>query len=138
MEYRIVLEPDDNGTILVSFPEFPEAHTYGATMTEARARALDALETVVQAYMKDRRPLPAPARVKKDEATVVVPAMVAAKMELYRALLAGKTTKYGLAKRLGWHVPQVDRLFDVRHQSQLNQLEQAAAALGKRVNVRVS
>ncbi len=63
---------------------------------------------------------------------------MAIKLALYRSLLETHTTKYALAKKLGWHVPQVDRLFDVRHRSRLGQLEAAAKALGKRVEVHVA
>ena len=40
-------------------------------------------------------------------------------------------TKAELARRLNWKCPQVDRLFDAHHQSQLSQLVSAAAVLGK-------
>jgi hypothetical protein len=33
--------------------------------------------------------------------------------------------KAELARRLGWHIPQVDRLFDLRHASRLDQIETA-------------
>jgi antitoxin HicB len=41
--------------------------------------------------------------------------------------------KVELARRLGWHMPQVNRLFDLRHASKFQQLETAAAVLGKRL-----
>lgn len=138
MDYRIVLTPDDNGTQLVSVPDFPEAHTFGVDVADARARAREAVETVIAAYMKDRRPIPKPRPTKKADLTVTLPALVTAKIDLYHALRDSRMTKYALAKALGWHVPQVDRLFDVRHASKLDQIEAAAAALGKRVEVRVA
>ena len=60
LKYPVILEPDDNDTILVSFPDFPEAHTYGKTEAEALSRAIEAIETVLIAYMADRRSIPAP------------------------------------------------------------------------------
>lgn len=138
MDYRAVLEPDDNGTIVVSFPDFPEAHTFGTTKEDALARAEDALATVIQAYIADRRPIPAPSTPRKRDAHVTLPILMAIKLSLYQALLDTHTTKYALAKKLGWHVPQVDRLFDIRHRSRLDQLEAAAKALGKRVEVHVN
>ena len=138
MDYRVVLEPDDNGTIVVSFPDFPEAHTFGETREEALARAEDALATVIQAYIADRRPLPKPSAAKKKDVSFTLPVIMAIKLALYQSLLETHTTKYTLAKKLGWHVPQVDRLFDVRHRSRLDQLEAAAKALGKRVEVDVA
>jgi len=43
-----------------------------------------------------------------------------------------------LARRLGWHMPQVDRLFDLRHASKLDQIETAARSLGRTVEVLVA
>jgi antitoxin HicB len=60
LDYRVTLDNDDNGTILVSFPDFPEAHTFGDTKAEALTRARDARAMVIDAYIKDRRPMPAP------------------------------------------------------------------------------
>jgi antitoxin HicB len=46
--------------------------------------------------------------------------------------------KSELARRLGWHMPQADRLFDLRHASRLDQIEAAARALGRTLEVRVA
>ena len=43
-----------------------------------------------------------------------------------------------LARRLGWRPLQVDRLFDLRHACRFDQIEVAARALGRRVNVTLS
>ena len=40
-----------------------------------------------------------------------------------------RVTKAGLARHPGWHMPQLDRLLDLRHDSRLDQLEKAFAAL---------
>ena len=45
--------------------------------------------------------------------------------------------KAELARRLGWHILQVDRLFDLRHASKFEQIETAAAVLGKGLVLRV-
>lgn len=131
-DYPVRLEPDDNGTVLVSFPDFPEAHTFGDDGPDALLRAQDALATVIDAYIKDRRPMPAPS---EGLPRVPVPALVAAKVQLYEAMLAGRIKKSELARRLHWHLPQVDRLLDIRHGSKLEQLEAAAAVMGRRLVV---
>ena len=46
--------------------------------------------------------------------------------------------KSELARRLGWHIHQVDRLFDLRHASKLEQREVAALVLGRHIEVRVA
>jgi antitoxin HicB len=46
--------------------------------------------------------------------------------------------KAELARRLRWHGPQVDRLFDFRHASRLDQIEAAFSALGAKLDVDVT
>lgn len=136
MDYPVTLERDDNDTILVSFPDFPEAHTYGDDEGNALERAKDALATVIDAYIKDRRDVPLPsARITKHRVTM--PALVEAKVSLYESMRAAKVGKAELARRLDWHLPQVDRLLEMTHGSKLEQLEAAFSALGKRLVVGV-
>ncbi|MGE0450593.1 MAG: type II toxin-antitoxin system HicB family antitoxin [Vicinamibacterales bacterium] len=136
MDYPITLERDDNDTLLVSFPDFPEAHTFGDDEADALAHAQEALATVLEAYIKDRRQIPLPAAASTRH-RVAVPALVEAKVRLYEEMRAAKVNKSELARRLHVHLPQVDRLLDVRHGSKLDQLEAAFAALGKRVHVAI-
>jgi antitoxin HicB len=132
MNYPVILERDDNDTVLVSFVDFPEAHTFGADVPDALAHAKDALATVIDAYIKDRRDVPMPsARVTRHRVTV--PALVEAKVRLYESMRAASVGKAELARRLDWHLPQVDRLLEMTHGSKLEQLESAFAALGKRL-----
>ena len=120
--------------ILVDFPDFPEAHTFGDTREEALRRASDALLTVIEAYMKDRQRLPQPSRGKL---TVNVPPLTVPKIELYKAMQQKKITKAELGRRLGWHMPQVDRILDVRHASRMDRLQQALQAVDRRLEVTV-
>jgi antitoxin HicB len=132
LAYPVRLEPDDNATVLVRFPDFPEAHTYGDDRHEALARAVDALSTVLDEYIRSDRDVPAPSA---GDDYVPVPAMTAVKLQLYRAMRRQQMTKAELARRLGWYKPQVDRLFKVFHHSRLDQLERAFAVLGMRLVV---
>ncbi len=136
MDYPVVIERDDNETFLVSFPDFPEAHTFGETIDEALRHAADALATIVDVYIKDRQDIPLPsARLTKYR--VAMPALVEAKVQLYEAMRRARINKAELARRLDWHPPQVDRLFAMTHASRLDQLERAFAALGMRLRVGV-
>ncbi|MDR6357387.1 DNA-binding transcriptional regulator LsrR (DeoR family) [Pseudomonas psychrotolerans] len=45
--------------------------------------------------------------------------------------------KAELARRLGVHMPQVDRLVDILHNSKIDQVEHALYLLGKRLQVTV-
>jgi antitoxin HicB len=97
------------------------------------------------------RPMPSPRRCKGalppvrkfplhrhpagDQRLVALPAIVAAKLELYRAMIETKTRKADLARKLGVHAPQVDRLLDLDHKSQLDQIEAAARAIGREFHI---
>jgi antitoxin HicB len=133
MEYPVTLEPDDNDTLLVSFPDVPEAHTFGRTEEEALRRAGDVLETVLGAYIRDRQAIPTPSKVTGR--SVTLPALSAMKVQLYEAMRQAGVTKAELARRLDVHMPQVDRLLDLRHGSKVDQLEAAAKALGGHLSV---
>jgi antitoxin HicB len=68
LQYPVSLEQDSNGTVLVSFPDIPEAHTYGADAGDALARAADALETAFGAVhgLSARHPQPVtPAKARE-------------------------------------------------------------------------
>ena len=45
--------------------------------------------------------------------------------------------KVELAQRLHWHISQVERLLDLNQTSLFEQFEQAAASLGKRVELHI-
>ena len=135
LRYPVKLRRDTNGTILVDFPDVPEAHTFGEDEGEALVHALDALETALSMYIDDRRDIPEPSTIKRRTKFVTAPALTEAKLALYSSMRAQKVGKAELARRLNCHLPQVDRLLDLMHTSRLDQIEAAFQALGKRVSV---
>jgi antitoxin HicB len=138
LRYPVTLEKDTNGTILVSFPDVPEAHTFGEDEGEALMHAADALETALSTYVDDRRDIPKPSPVKARGKAVALPALSEAKLALYQTMRAQRVGKAELARRLNCHLPQVDRLLDLMHSSRLDQMEAAFRALGKQISIQVS
>lgn len=135
--YPVTLTPDGD-TVLVTFVDVPEAITFGADEDEALLHAIDALETGLSFYVDARKPLPVPGKAKRGQKTVCPSALECAKLGVYQAMTEQGIRKAELARRLGWHMPQVDRLFDLRHASKLDQIEAAAKVLGRHLEVRVS
>ncbi|MBI5136518.1 MAG: type II toxin-antitoxin system HicB family antitoxin [Nitrospirae bacterium] len=131
-EYPATLTPADEGGFVVTFADVPEAITQGDTHEEALLAARDALETALSMYVDDRRDLPRPG-AGAGRALVSPGAIPCAKLGIYAAMRRQGVSKAELARRLHWHMPQVDRLLDLNHASRFTQLEQAAAALGQRV-----
>jgi antitoxin HicB len=136
-DYPVTLTPDGD-SVLVTFKDVPEALTFGADREEALMHAIDALETALSFYVEARQPLPVPSKPKRGQAVVRPSALESAKLGVYRAMTEQGIKKSELARRLGWHLPQVDRLFDLRHASRLDQIEAAARVLGRQLEVRVA
>jgi len=136
-DYPVTLTLDD-GSLLVTFVDVPEAITFGADEGEALLNAIDALETGLSFYVDARKPLPIASQPAPGQKTVRPSALECAKLGVYQAMTSQGIKKSELARRLGWHMPQVDRLFDLRHASKFDQIEAAANALGKRVCVQIA
>ncbi len=134
-DYPVTLTPDGD-TLLVTFADVPEAITFGVDEDEALLHGIDALETALSFYVEARKPLPQPS-APAGRPTVRPSALECAKLGVYQAMTEQGIRKAELARRLGWHLPQVDRLFDLSHASRFDQIEAAARALGRRVDVTI-
>ena len=135
--YPVTLMPDESGTIHVTFVDVPEAVTSGANEKEALLRAVDALATGLASYVESGLQLPSPGKPAKGQKTVCLSALQCAKLEVYQAMMNQGMKKSELARRLGWYMPQVIRLFNLKHASRLDYVEAAANVLGKNLLVRV-
>ena len=131
LTYPILLENDD-GTVLVTSPDFPELTTFGDDLDEAVARAVDALEEAIAARIHDRKDIPAPS---EGQTYAVLPTLTSVKVILYQGMRDQGIGKAELARRLGWYLPQVDRVLDVQHRSGLDTMDAALGAIGQRLQV---
>jgi antitoxin HicB len=136
-DYPVTLTPDE-GTVMVTFADIPEAITFGLDEDEALRQAVDALESALTFYIEDRKLLPTPSKPKRGQKTVRPSALECGKLGVYQAMTEQGIKKSELARRLGWHMPQIDRLFDLRHASKLDQIEAAASVLGKHVKLHIA
>ena len=128
--YPVELIKDDNGTVRVVFPDVPEAITFGDDEDEALLRAAEALETALSMYVDEKQDLPRPSAAN-GRRTVSPGPIECAKLGIYQTMRENQVRKTDLARRLGWHLAQIDRLLDLGHSSKVAQIEQAAAAMGK-------
>ncbi len=136
LAYPVILTPDDNDTFLVTFPDIPEAVTFGETEAEALVYALDALETILEAYLDDKRSIPYPSPAE-GRPVVVLPVVAAGKIVLHNTLIETGKKKADLARMLNLAPTLVDRLLSLRHKSRIEQIETALAAFGKKLVVDV-
>jgi antitoxin HicB len=135
LRYPVKLIPDDNDTLRVEAPDLPEVNTFGDDEADALHHAVDAIATALQGRIRDRKRIPSPSRPKRGQRLVALPAIVAAKLALYRAMIETNTRKADLARKLKVHPPQIDRLLDLDHDSRLDQIEKAARAMGHEMHI---
>ena len=124
----------DSGTVLVTSVDFPELTTFGDDRAEALARAAGAFEEAIAARIAARQDIPEPSA---GGVRVTVPTLTAIKALLYQGMREQGIGKAELARRLGWHLPQVDRVLDIRHSSRLDRVDAALNAIGRQLEVRI-
>lgn len=126
---------EDGGDFVVSVRDLPEVITSGDTLEQALELAGDAIEVAVASRMERDMTLPEPSRAKRGEHPVGVPAWLAAKASVYQAWKSSGLRKAELARRLGRDEVEVRRILNPRHGTKLDQLDEAARALGGRLTV---
>lgn len=136
LHYPVILEPADEGGFVVSFPDVPEAITQGDTREAALSNAVDALETALDFYIDDKRPLPQPSSPEGLD-TVSPSVHASAKLMIYQLMRDQDIGKAELARRLSCHLPQIDRILSLSHGSRFEQLEAAVVALGGRLQLQL-
>jgi|TARA_Y100000031_G_scaffold127207_1_gene144723 antitoxin HicB len=134
-QYPVKFE-DHEGTVILTFPDFPETATEGKDRTEALSYATGCLEEAIAARITDREEIPTPSRAGR-RPVVTLPTLTAAKVMVYQAMREKNIHRANLARRLNVDPQQVRRLLDVHHASQLGQIDAALGALGKRLVLEV-
>ena len=134
--YPVRLEAKEGAAALVSFPDIPEAVTEGATEREALAEAEDCLVAALGGYVEGHRDIPRPSPGKGCP-LVSLPALVDARIALYRALRDCGIGNAALARELGTVEGTIRRLLDLDHRSHIDQIEAALHVLGQRLVVAI-
>ena len=132
--YPVTLETgDEEGVMIASFADVPEAISEGEGEDDALAQAGDALGVALLAYMRAGRHLPKAGRGRM----VAPPPDICAKLALLEAFAAAKITKTEFARRLGKDEREVRRILDPMHATKLATLVVALRVLGRRLVVGV-
>lgn len=63
MKYPIRLTPGEDGRVLVTFPDVPEAVCCGANEAAAIERAGPILDIILTGYASEGRPIPRPSKI---------------------------------------------------------------------------
>ena len=134
LRYPIQLEDDDD-TVLVTSIDFPELTTFGSDREDALARAGYALEEAIAARIHDGKEIPTPS---SGPDRVALPSLTAVKVDVVPGNEGAGNRKGRTGETLGWHLPQVDRVLNLRHRSRLDQMDAALNAIGRTLHVSVS
>ena len=133
--YRATLTPEPEGGFTVTFPDVPEAITYGADEREAMEMASEVLELAIVARMDRSEDLPSERSDMPGDLLVPLRPLLGAKAALYDALSRGKVSKSELARRLGVDEAIVRRMLDPARATRVDSLAAALAVLGRHLQV---
>jgi len=131
--YPAVFERDEDKRFLVSFPDFPAAHTDGADANEAMEEAIDCLGSSIAFCMADKADVPKPSRPKRGQKLVPVPLWIVGKLALYWAVREIGVSQSELARRLNVRETVIRRMLDPNHDTRPEKIQAALEALGRRV-----
>lgn len=134
--YYAQFEPAEQGGFVITFPDFGWGVSQGEDEADALKMAAGLLESIINSDIRDSKDLPEPV-VRRGRKYGALAGLQSAKVELYKAFHASGITKSDLARRTGIAKTNVDRLFNLRHASRLDQIDTAFRMLGKRLNITV-
>ncbi|KJZ66830.1 type II toxin-antitoxin system HicB family antitoxin [Pseudomonas fluorescens] len=133
-DYAIRFEEDSAPGLAMFCRDLPELNSYGDDRESAISEALDAIETTLSIYVDQRRVIPVASVPEAGEHVVRLPAVTAAKIALWNAMMERDMRKADLCRLLGVYQAQGDRLVDFLHTSKIEQLEVALKAFDLRLS----
>ena len=137
MVYRARLQPDEDGSLIVRFPEWPEALTGGKDRADALAEARDCLNAAILARIEDGEGLPEPVPAGKGEYAIAPFAMAAFKAALHRAMKEVRISVAELARRMAIEHKEARRLLDPYEPTKIQRMEQALSCVDREVIILV-
>ena len=115
------------GALLATFPDFPKLTTFWDDREEAIAHAVHALEEAVAARIHDCKDIPLLSRAETD---TVLPTQISVNVMLYKGMRDQTAFMAELFRRLGWYMPQADRVLVNQHRPRLDMTFATLKAIG--------
>jgi antitoxin HicB len=129
---------DQDGRILVTFPDFPEYATDGKDSAEATREAIDCLGSAIAHAMAEKETIPAPSAPQMGQESVPVPIWIGPKLALYLRMKAMGLNNSQLAGQLGVTENVVRRMLDPDHSSRPEKIQAALRELGQTLKIAAS
>jgi antitoxin HicB len=138
LNYPITLTPATNGSFQVGFPDLPFVSAVGQDREDALAHARFALANAVSTLIEEGKPIPVPPNGSAPQPGVCLSALETAKILLWDEMQARQVSKDELAKRLGRRPVDIELLFDLGKPADIELIEKAANAIGKRLDIHLA
>ena len=131
----MTLANDPDGGVLATFPDIPEAITFGDDRAGAIRSAQEALAVALFGYLKEGRPIPVSKR--RSGVSVAPQATDVLKIAVVEAWLESGLSKSEFARMLGVDEKEARRILDPDSATKADRLEDALAVLGRKVTIAV-
>jgi antitoxin HicB len=138
IRYRVLLSPDDNATILVTSPNFPEVITFGETRADALRYAVGAFREMIASKIQNKQPIPVLSKIRAKDDFITLPLQTEMKIRMYESMRESGTKKADLARKMKLRRQEIERLLNFEHATSLNKIESAFAAMGKTLKIEVA
>jgi antitoxin HicB len=133
--FAVTLVNDPDGGVLATFPDVPEAITYGDDRDDAVRSAQEALAVALFGYLKEGRPIPIS---KRRSGVLVAPqATDVLKIAVVEAWMESGLSKSEFARMLGVDEKEARRILDPDAATKADRLEQALSVLGRKLHIAV-
>ncbi len=132
--YQCVIEKQEDGKFLVTFPDFEEALTEGDSLTEALFNAEEVLTLTLDGRMEEGMdiPMPVTSGPTSESSHIIYPSPRVQAALLVRFTRSERSLA-DLARSLETSWPAASRLEDPHHWSNLRQLNRVAEVYGSRL-----
>jgi antitoxin HicB len=129
--YFAKFEPGEEGGVVVSFPDVPEAITQEDNEVDALVQAREALGIALLTYPMRGRAVPVAKAKGRGLVPIVVDPIVFGKIAVREGFRTSDLTKSELGRRLGRDEMEIHDILDLRHKTKLSILAEALLWLGR-------
>ena len=133
LPYPIKIDCEKNGNFRASAVDFLEVEALGGGQQEVVDNLQKNIEKNIMYRIARNLPIPSPSSNK--EPRLYLSTIAQAKIYLYWVMQEKKIKKTELAKMLKVQPSEITRLFDIRHQTSIEKLQQAFKCLGRTLEI---
>lgn len=128
---------EESETYEITYRDFDNVEAVAYTEDDIELEASDILHVALEEFISSKIPIPTPSNAQPGDFIVHLPIISCLKIALHNAMLATKTKKSDLARKMNLTSSQIERLLEINQTSKVDSLEQALYLLGYSVSVSV-